>query len=60
LLDKYVKRNGYEFDCKVIYVEKASVTVKFGTNNIDEAMRLGKEAADYVSGNFNESISLKF
>jgi DNA polymerase delta subunit 1 len=60
LLDKYSKKNGYEFDCKVIYGEKDSVIVKFGTKNIDEAMRLGKEAADYVSDHFIEPISLRF
>ena len=34
--------------------------VKFGTDNIEEAMRLGKEAAAYVSGHFIQPISLEF
>jgi DNA polymerase delta subunit 1 len=60
VLDKFVKKNGYEFDCKVIYGDTDSVMVKFGTNNIEEAMRLGKEAAAYVSGHFIKPISLEF
>lgn len=34
--------------------------VKFGTANIEEAMRLGKEAANFVSGHFIEPIKLEF
>ena len=34
--------------------------VKFGTDDIAEAMRLGKEAAAYVSGHFIKPISLEF
>ena len=45
VLEKYTKQNGYEFDCKVIYGDTDSVMVKFGTDNIAEAMRLGREAA---------------
>ena len=56
VLEKYVKENGYEFDCKVIYGDTDSVMVKFGTDNIEEAMRLGKEAAAYVSGHFIKPI----
>ena len=44
--EKYLKENGYEFDCQVIYGDTDSVMVKFGTDNIAEAMRLGKEAAN--------------
>ena len=60
MLDKYVKKNGYEFDCKVIYGDTDSVMVKFGTDDIAEAMRLGKEAAAYVSSHFIKPISLEF
>jgi DNA polymerase delta subunit 1 len=60
VLDKYVKENGYEFDCKVIYGDTDSVMVKFGTDDIAEAMRLGKEAAAYVSAHFIKPISLEF
>lgn len=56
MLDKYKKDNGYEFDCKVIYGDTDSVMVKFGTDDIAEAMRLGKEAAAYVSQHFIKPI----
>ena len=52
VLQKYKKENGYEFDCDVIYGDTDSVMVKFGTNSIEEAMRLGKEAAAFVSQHF--------
>ena len=49
VLEKYCKANGYKHDSEVIYGDTDSVMVKFGTNDRAEAMRLGKEAADYVS-----------
>ena len=58
--DKYRKENGYEHDCDVIYGDTDSVMVKFGTNDIKESMRLGKEAAAYVSEFFISPIKLEF
>lgn len=60
VLEKYTKANGYEFDCQVIYGDTDSVMVKFGTPDIKKAMQLGKEAAQYVSGNFINPIKLEF
>lgn len=60
MLEKYNKQNGYEFDCKVIYGDTDSVMVRFGTDNIAEAMRLGREAAAFVSGHFINPIKLEF
>lgn len=60
VLEKYTKANGYEFDSDVIYGDTDSVMVKFGTNDIAEAMRLGKEAAAYVSTKFITPIKLEF
>lgn len=60
VLEKYTKNNGYEFDCKVIYGDTDSVMVKFGTSDIAEAMRLGREAAAFVSGHFIKPIQLEF
>jgi DNA polymerase elongation subunit (family B) len=34
--------------------------VKFGTSSIEESMRLGKEAAAFVSGHFINPIKLEF
>lgn len=58
--EKYTKANGYEFDCKVIYGDTDSVMVKFGTESIEESMRLGTEAAAYVSTFFISPIKLEF
>ena len=41
VLEKYTKANGYEYDCQVIYGDTDSVMVKFGTESIEESMRLG-------------------
>ena len=60
VLEKYCKANGYEHDSVVIYGDTDSVMVKFGTEDRAEAMRLGKEAADYVSTFFEMPIKLEF
>ena len=49
VIEHYTKANGYEHDAEVIYGDTDSVMVKFGTTDRAEAMRLGKEAADFVS-----------
>lgn len=57
---KYNMANGYSHDAEVIYGDTDSVMVKFGTTNLAEAMKLGQEAADYVSGKFIKPIKLEF
>ena len=57
---KYNKQNGYQFDSQVIYGDTDSVMVKFGVPTIEEAMKLGKEAADYVTQYFVTPIKLEF
>lgn len=52
VIEKYCRENKYEFDSDVIYGDTDSVMVKFGTTDRVEAMRLGKEAAEYVSSFF--------
>ncbi|XP_014486988.1 PREDICTED: DNA polymerase delta catalytic subunit isoform X2 [Dinoponera quadriceps] len=52
--------NGYKNDAIVIYGDTDSVMVKFGVKSIEEAMKLGKEAADYVSSKFIQPIKLEF
>jgi DNA polymerase delta subunit 1 len=60
VLEKYTKANGYEHDSEVIYGDTDSVMVKFGTNDRAEAMRLGEEAAAFVSTKFENPIKLEF
>ena len=60
VIDRYSKKNGYEFDADVIYGDTDSVMVKFGTEDRAEAMRLGEEAAAFVSKLFVSPIKLEF
>ncbi|XP_022652508.1 DNA polymerase delta catalytic subunit-like [Varroa destructor] len=57
---KYCKKNGYEFDAKVIYGDTDSVMVRFGVESLVESMKLGQEAADYVTSKFVKPIKLEF
>jgi len=47
--DEFNKEKGFENDALVIYGDTDSVMVWFGTNDIGEAMRLGRKAADLIS-----------
>jgi DNA polymerase delta subunit 1 len=58
--DKFTVKNGYPFDAKVIYGDTDSVMVKFGVSKLEDAMNLGKEAAEYVSSTFVKPIKLEF
>ena len=60
VLEKYCIKNGFAFDAEVIYGDTDSVMVKFGVKEIEEAMRLGKEAADFISKSFIKPIKLEF
>lgn len=44
----------------MIYGDTDSVMVKFGTESIERAMELGREAAEHVSGKFSKPIKLEF
>lgn len=57
---KYTMANGYSHDAQVIYGDTDSVMVKFGTKDLAEAMKLGEEAATYVSSKFIKPIKLEF
>lgn len=52
--------NGYKFNADVIYGDTDSVMIKFGTSDLSEAMKLGKEAADFISSKFVKPIKLEF
>lgn len=57
---RYTIANGYSHDAKVIYGDTDSVMVKFGVQDLAEAMKLGNEAAAYVSDKFVKPIKLEF
>ncbi|XP_063979553.1 DNA polymerase delta catalytic subunit isoform X2 [Diachasmimorpha longicaudata] len=58
--ERFCIKNGYQHDATVIYGDTDSVMVKFGVKEIEEAMKLGKEAAEYVSEKFIKPIKLEF
>jgi DNA polymerase delta subunit 1 len=57
---RFTIANGYSHDAQVIYGDTDSVMVKFGTEDLAEAMKLGEEAAAYVSSKFVKPIKLEF
>nr|AAA35303.1 DNA polymerase delta [Schizosaccharomyces pombe] len=57
---RYRIENGYSHDAVVIYGDTDSVMVKFGVKTLPEAMKLGEEAANYVSDQFPNPIKLEF
>ncbi|KAL4931961.1 DNA-directed DNA polymerase delta POL3 [Aspergillus undulatus] len=57
---KYTIANGYSHDAKVVYGDTDSVMVKFGVTELEEAMKLGQEASEYVSSKFIKPIKLEF
>ncbi|XP_077476074.1 DNA polymerase delta catalytic subunit isoform X2 [Stigmatopora argus] len=57
---KYIISNGYQADAKVIYGDTDSVMVKLGVATVQEAMDIGKEAAEWVSSHFVSPIKLEF
>lgn len=60
VMEKFNIANGYENDSLVIYGDTDSVMVRFGTDSIAEAMKLGKLAADTISATFPKPIKLEF
>jgi DNA polymerase elongation subunit (family B) len=38
----------------VVYGDTDSVMVQFGVSTVEDAMKLGREAADYISGTFTK------
>lgn len=60
VLEKYNQKNGYQYDCDIIYGDTDSVMVKFGVKTVKEAMEMGRDAANYVSEFFMKPIKLEF
>lgn len=57
---KYTIANGYSHDAQVVYGDTDSVMVKFGPKELEKAMELGQEAAEFVSSKFIKPIKLEF
>lgn len=57
---QYTVANGQEYDAKVIYGDTDSVMIKFGPDDLGKVMKLGQEAAVFVSSKFIKPISLEF
>ena len=57
---KYCIKNGYKYNSQVIYGDTDSVMVRFGTTDIGESMKYGKEAAEEISKTFIKPIKLEF
>ncbi|KPV78544.1 uncharacterized protein RHOBADRAFT_50999 [Rhodotorula graminis WP1] len=58
--DRYNTANGYDYDATVIYGDTDSVMVRFGCPDLETAMKLGAEAADFVTSKFVKPIKLEF
>ncbi|KAK0727900.1 DNA polymerase family B-domain-containing protein [Lasiosphaeria miniovina] len=58
--ERYSIANGYDYNAQVIYGDTDSVMVKFGTKDLAEAMKLGEDAARFVSSKFVKPIKLEF
>ncbi|TNV85757.1 hypothetical protein FGO68_gene3112 [Halteria grandinella] len=60
IVEKFSMVNGYKCNSEVIYGDTDSVMIKFGVKSMEEALKLGKEAADYVSSFFEDPVKLEF
>ena len=58
--EHFTIKNGYKHDAKVIYGDTDSVMIKFGVDNLKEAMDLGREGAALVTKIFVRPINLDF
>ncbi|CUM62856.1 uncharacterized protein PRCAT00000415001 [Priceomyces carsonii] len=56
----YSIKNGHPYDAEVIYGDTDSVMVKFGYQDLATCMKLGEEAARFVSTKFKDPIKLEF
>lgn len=58
--EHYTIANGYAWDAEVVYGDTDSVMVKFGTDQVKDAMELGLDAAKRITKIFQDPISLEF
>ena len=60
VLKIYSQKNGYKHDSQVIYGDTDSVMIKFGVKTVEEAIKVGKEAAIEITKVFKPPIHLEF
>jgi len=58
--EKYTIANGFAHNAEVVYGDTDSVMVKFGVDTVDEAMKLGRQAAKDITSYFIRPINLEF
>jgi DNA polymerase delta subunit 1 len=58
--DYFTEEKGYRFDADIIYGDTDSVMMNFGNVTIQEAIKLGQEAAIFISQFFCPPIHLEF
>ncbi|BAM39390.1 DNA polymerase delta catalytic subunit [Theileria orientalis strain Shintoku] len=58
--DHFTVKNGYKNDAKVVYGDTDSVMINFGTEDIQEAIDLGNEAASKITSVSVKPITLLF
>ncbi|PKA57109.1 DNA polymerase delta catalytic subunit [Apostasia shenzhenica] len=58
--EKFTTLAGYDHNAEVIYGDTDSVMVQFGVPTVEAAMKLGREAAEYISGTFRKFIKFCF
>ncbi|KAH7681090.1 DNA-directed DNA polymerase protein [Dioscorea alata] len=58
--EKFTTMGGYDYNAEIVYGDTDSVMVQFGVSTVESAMKLGREAADYISGTFIKPIKLEF
>ena len=60
IIEKYNIKNGYKHNSCVIYGDTNSVMIKFGIDNLHEAIILGKESSEFGTSNFKKPIKNEF
>ncbi|KAJ6819957.1 putative DNA polymerase delta catalytic subunit [Iris pallida] len=58
--EKFTTLGGYDHNAEIVYGDTDSVMVQFGVPTVEAAMKLGREAADFISGTFTKPIKLEF
>ncbi|OIR58514.1 MAG: DNA polymerase delta catalytic subunit [Amphiamblys sp. WSBS2006] len=60
VMRRFTTENGYKTNADVIYGDTDSVMIKFGVDSLEEAMALGRAAAEHVTGHFRQPVQLCF